>query len=113
MARIVLTTYTKTLAESLLTTLLELDPEVPIADKLGEPGVFVAGIDAISRQVIASAEYRHGGSKAWAEVVTGTLGPRNTVVLGNTTNYSFEAAISNTAKHAGAEDKVDEIIAAL
>ncbi|MEK8226462.1 UvrD-helicase domain-containing protein [Oerskovia sp. M15] len=37
-ARIVLTTYNKTLASSLLENLRLLDPRLPVADRLGDPG---------------------------------------------------------------------------
>jgi superfamily I DNA/RNA helicase len=56
-ARIVLTTYTTTLAESLETGLSRLDADLPRASKPGATGIFVAGVDAlVSRVFRASSE---------------------------------------------------------
>ncbi|MCK0093740.1 UvrD-helicase domain-containing protein [Rhodococcus sp. F64268] len=51
-ARIVLTTYNKTLAADLKAALKTLDPEIPIADRPGEPGIYVDGIDALGYAVL-------------------------------------------------------------
>lgn len=53
-ARILLTTYNTTLADALLRDLKTLDPSVPIAAKLGDPGVFVRGVDSAVRTVLNS-----------------------------------------------------------
>lgn len=53
-ARILLTTFTTNLAEALRTDLRRLDPDLPITTRPGEPGIHVAGIDAL-----ASAVLRH------------------------------------------------------
>ncbi|BBZ03830.1 DNA helicase [Mycolicibacterium chitae] len=55
-ARIILTTYNATLAQGLKTDLEALDPGVLIADRPGDPGVHVGGIDALGRDVL----YRSG-----------------------------------------------------
>ncbi|WP_137726481.1 3'-5' exonuclease [Prescottella subtropica] len=54
-ARIVLTTYNKTLAQTLASDLLLLDPQLRIAEKPGEPGVYVGGIDALGYAVLRQA----------------------------------------------------------
>lgn len=54
-AAILLTTYTKTLAESLRSDVKSLDPHVRFAAKPGDPGVHVNGIDAVVHAVITSA----------------------------------------------------------
>lgn len=54
-ARIVLTTYNKTLAQSLKSDLQLLDPTLRIAEKPGEPGVYVGGIDALGYAVLRQA----------------------------------------------------------
>lgn len=51
-ARVVLTTFTVNLAENLRRDLRRLDPEVAIAASLGEPGVFISGVDALSFAVL-------------------------------------------------------------
>ena len=53
-ARILLTTYNKTLAEALQRDLRVLDPTLPLADRLGAPGILVRGIDSVARAVIQS-----------------------------------------------------------
>ncbi|KKW65705.1 DNA helicase UvrD [Mycolicibacterium elephantis] len=54
-ARIVLTTFNSTLAQGLKTDLKALDPDVRIADRPGDPGVYVGGIDALARDVLNRA----------------------------------------------------------
>ncbi|MGV8965351.1 MAG: 3'-5' exonuclease [Cellulomonas sp.] len=54
-ARIMLTTFTRTLADALRADLRRLDPDVVIADRLGDPGVFVSGIDAAASAVLKVA----------------------------------------------------------
>ncbi|WP_062465684.1 3'-5' exonuclease [Demequina maris] len=54
-ARIVLTTYTKNLAEMLASNLRQLDPEVPLASALGERGVYITNVDALIAQVLKGA----------------------------------------------------------
>ncbi|MGC4960935.1 3'-5' exonuclease [Gordonia sp. DT101] len=51
-ARIVLTTYNRTLAADLKSALKTLDPDVVLAERLGEPGVYVSGIDALGNAVL-------------------------------------------------------------
>lgn len=50
-ARVVLTTFTRALAENLRRDLERLDPNVPIAEKLGGAGVLVRGIDQLAAEV--------------------------------------------------------------
>ncbi len=54
-ARIVLTTYNRTLADALKRDLRLLDPSITIAAKLGEPGVHVAGVDQLAAAVLKGA----------------------------------------------------------
>lgn len=54
-ARIFLTTYTTTLAESLRSGLKLLDPSVKIAVEMGDPGVFIVGIDSAVNRVLKNA----------------------------------------------------------
>lgn len=51
-ARIVLTTYNRTLAEGLKADLKALDPAVVIADAPGDPGVYVGGLDALGKTAL-------------------------------------------------------------
>jgi superfamily I DNA/RNA helicase len=51
-ARILLTTFTTNLAEALRTDLRRLDPGLAVADRLGDPGIHVTGIDALASAVL-------------------------------------------------------------
>lgn len=51
-ARILLTTFTTNLAEALRTDLRRLDPDLPVAARLGDPGIHIAGIDALASAVL-------------------------------------------------------------
>jgi superfamily I DNA/RNA helicase len=68
-SRVLLTTFTTNLADQLRTDLGRLDPGLPYAAGLAEPGVSVHGIDAL-----ASAVLRRAGAEiaADAEAVLGT-----------------------------------------
>lgn len=55
-ARIVLTTYNKTLAQALHADLLVLDSKVRIAERPGDPGVYIGGIDALGYAVLRKAD---------------------------------------------------------
>jgi hypothetical protein len=54
-ARIVLTTFTTNLADALADTLGRLDPRLPRAKALGEPGIHVTGVDALAAAVLRTA----------------------------------------------------------
>ncbi|WP_040828296.1 3'-5' exonuclease [Nocardia jiangxiensis] len=50
-ARIILTTFNKTLAKGLEADLKVLDPDVIIAKRPGDPGIYVAGIDKLASDI--------------------------------------------------------------
>ncbi|GAA2961060.1 3'-5' exonuclease [Glutamicibacter bergerei] len=54
-ARIVLTTFTRTLAASLSQSLLKLDSDLILAKNAGERGIYTSGIDALVLQVFNAA----------------------------------------------------------
>lgn len=54
-SRIVLTTFTRTLASSLVTNLKKLDPNLPEASQLGKPGIVISGIDQIAYKIVFEA----------------------------------------------------------
>lgn len=68
-SRILLTTYTKTLAENLAQNLGRLDPGLKQSDKIGEASVAVAGIDSVAFHVWSTAGA--GEQKAALERVLG------------------------------------------
>ncbi len=55
-ARIVLTTFNKTLALGLLSDLRSLDPNITEAKQPGDPGVYVRGIDALAKAALDQAD---------------------------------------------------------
>lgn len=66
--RVVLTTFTRALADNLRRDLERLDADVPIADKLGEPGVLVRGVDQLA------AEVRQLAADAFGQAALDTIG---------------------------------------
>jgi superfamily I DNA/RNA helicase len=55
-ARVVLTTFNKTLAKNLEADLQALEPGIKIANRLGAPGVYVEGIDKLANDVVRQAD---------------------------------------------------------
>ncbi len=87
--RIVLTTYTRALAENLKRDLLALQPDIRIASALGEPGVLIRGADQLGaavRQKSGSA-FGHAAGIILGEV-RGGIGQ----VTGNREGWSSAAA---------------------
>lgn len=89
-ARIVLTTFNRTLADDLAKQLNVLDNSVVIAGDLGEPGIYVAGVDAIARRVLTTA-----GDLSLA--VAQVLGARTAQVLNPTPDKAWENAAEQHA----------------
>ncbi|MDN4483204.1 3'-5' exonuclease [Demequina lignilytica] len=88
-ARIVLTTYTKNLADMLASNLRQLDTEVPIASAFGESGVYIANIDALIARVLKSA-----GADVTA-ATSAVLGRPVTHVNNRTDDGAWQAAIDS------------------
>jgi hypothetical protein len=93
--RVILTTFTRNLADALHRDLRLLDAAVPIADALGDPGVFVTGIDAAAGKVVAMASPEQLSMAA--EAVVGVGGNRAT---GRTINgqSAWQDAISTVGE---------------
>jgi superfamily I DNA/RNA helicase len=85
-SRVLLTTFTTNLADQLCSDLDRLDPGLPHAAGLGEPGVFVLGIDAL-----ASAVLRRAGADV-AEDAETVLGVATTQVASRTPAASWRDA---------------------
>ncbi|MET9327987.1 3'-5' exonuclease [Tsukamurella sp. NPDC003166] len=73
--RIVLTTFNRTLADSLKDQIRLLDPNIALTDTLGAPGVYIASVDQIAHQVVARAGDL-GGRDGKPGPVAAVLGPR-------------------------------------
>ncbi|PXY20008.1 UvrD-helicase domain-containing protein [Prauserella flavalba] len=89
-ARIVLTTFTTNLADALSDSLTQLDPRVPQAKKLGQPGVYVTGVDAL-----ASAVLRSAGSSLAASVRE-VLGEDRSAPLARTAGTRWREIVEST-----------------
>lgn len=86
-ATILLTTFNKVLADALKTDLRRLDSSIRIASRLGEPGVYIAGVDSAVHSVVAT-----GDVDGALEQVLGTRSP---TISGRTPNSAWlEAAAS-------------------
>ena len=75
-ARVVLTTFTRNLADSLERDMRLLDGSLTHADTLGEAGLFVTGVDAAAGKVLGAASAEDRG--AAVEAVLGVGGNRAT-----------------------------------
>lgn len=92
-ARVILTTFTRQLAANLQKDLERLDPKLPIAAELGEPGILIRGIDqlavAVRKQAGAAISdlamqavgipfgtnvQLVGDSSGWKDAIDGTAG---------------------------------------
>lgn len=97
-ARIVLTTFTVNLADNLRRDLLRLDPAVPIAASLGEPGIHVSGVDALSLAVL-----RTHPSEA-AAATAAVLGESRTIKGPATSSDRWSSALAASGVGEGASD---------
>ncbi|MES8510996.1 3'-5' exonuclease [Cutibacterium acnes] len=92
-ARIIITTFTKNLAHELSASLESLDPALPRASALGQPGVYVIGIDALANAVV-----REAGADV-AEAAEGVLGAPRTDLSRRTSQWLWRDVLD----HAGPE----------
>ena len=53
--RILLTTYTRNLADDLRRQVAQLDPRLPFTERLSESGVMVSGLDRVARMILQQA----------------------------------------------------------
>lgn len=75
-ARVVLTTFTRNLADELKTQVKVLDPKAPLAEKLGDSGIYVRGLDGLVSDVLRGAS-----SEELSAAVGEVLGtPRTSVI---------------------------------
>jgi hypothetical protein len=91
-SRILLTTYTRNLADDLEAQLRRLDDTVPIASHLGQAGVLVRGIDALARTVIQKAGPDIGSAAA------AVVGSGSASILKGARPGMWEEAIRDTGR---------------
>ena len=78
--RILLTTYTRNLADDLRRQVAQLAPTLPFAERLGEPGLLVSGLDRIARTVLQRAVLQRAGDSI-AQTAKQVIGRPRTRVL--------------------------------
>lgn len=88
-ARVVLTTFTRALAENLKRDLLALDPEIRIASGLGEAGVLIRGVDQLGAAVRQKAG---SGFGQVAGIILGEVRGGVGQVTGNRDGWASAAA---------------------
>ncbi|GAA1871017.1 UvrD-helicase domain-containing protein [Myceligenerans crystallogenes] len=89
-ARILLTTYNKTLAKALQDNLLTLDKTLRLAKKPGDPGIYIGTIDAVSWHLVLKGA-DHGLDVAAA--TSAVLGHTRADVVPATKDGSWKAAV--------------------
>jgi superfamily I DNA/RNA helicase len=92
-ARIVLTTFNRTLADALKDQFQILDSSIPLATDLGNPGVYIAGVDAIAHRIVATAGQSLAGTSDQPGAVVEVLGPRTSQILNPTQSQAWVNAI--------------------
>ncbi|MFG1744848.1 UvrD-helicase domain-containing protein [Micromonospora chalcea] len=89
-ARIVLTTFTTNLADALGDSLTQLDPRVPQTKTLGQPGVYVTGVDALTAAVLRTA------GNGLAPAMRDVLGEERTAPLSRTAPNLWREVVETT-----------------
>ncbi|OZC49296.1 DNA helicase UvrD [Rhodococcus sp. RS1C4] len=111
-ARIVLTTYGSTLAESLRSQFRQLDASVAVTTDLGQPGVFIAGVDSIATRVLHKYEAELGGGASGNGAVAKVLGPRTAEIFKSQAQDAWKQAIATYGVDLPGDLKVDSFFEA-
>lgn len=93
-ARVVLTTFTRTLASSLSESMAKLDPGLPLSASVGSPGIYASGIDSLVHQVFTSASAAE--SKDAINAVLGEAHASAGLRPGGGAQNAWKEAIENT-----------------
>ncbi|WP_040160243.1 3'-5' exonuclease [Mobilicoccus massiliensis] len=88
-ARILLTTFTRNLADDLARGVRSLDDSIALQTRLGQPGVYVKGIDQVAWAVVQRA------GDDIADAVAQVLGDSRTDVLSSTPSTLWQEAIED------------------
>src|SRR5699024_9908519 len=92
-ARILLTTFNRVLADMLKNDLRRLDASVPIASRLGDPGVYIAGVDSAVHSVLQRAVDAELG-----EALQEVLGSRSPSISGRAPDNAWLDAADGVAQ---------------
>ncbi|GAA4382685.1 3'-5' exonuclease [Tsukamurella soli] len=74
-ARIVLTTFNRTLADNLRRDVALLAPDLPVHNRIGDPGIYVGGIDSLASAVLRRTPDQSAATAALLGSPTKKLGP--------------------------------------
>ncbi|MFZ2527370.1 MAG: 3'-5' exonuclease [Rhodococcus sp. (in: high G+C Gram-positive bacteria)] len=102
-ARIVLTTYNRTLAEALKSQLAILDSSVTIASDLGKSGIYIAGVDAIAARMLGSFAADLSASGESPGSVAQVVGSRAVKLNKRTHKGSWKAAVTGHGDALGSD----------
>ncbi|MGQ4538420.1 UvrD-helicase domain-containing protein [Dermabacteraceae bacterium P7074] len=91
-ARIVLTTFTRNLADSLTQQVRQLDPQIKIAANLGDTGIYVCGADQLANEALT--RNRHA-TRAVQEVLGRSVSAFTRVGI-TKDGYAWPSAIKNS-----------------
>ncbi|MBW3068068.1 UvrD-helicase domain-containing protein [Actinomyces sp. 594] len=87
---ILLTTYTRNLADDLRRQVAELEPSLNFTEQVGQPGLMVSGLDKVARAIFQRA------GDAIADTASQVLGRRRTNVLAVTRKNLWDDALTLT-----------------
>ena len=90
--RVLVTTFTRNLADMLKRDLLRLDPKVPLAGDLGKPGAMVSGIDSFAAHVVREAQ------ASIATAAEAVLGVSTLEVFDRTPHAAWDDALAVAAQ---------------
>ncbi|WP_103063756.1 UvrD-helicase domain-containing protein [Actinomyces qiguomingii] len=85
---ILLTTYTRNLADDLRRQVAELEPSLNFTEQVGQPGLMVSGLDKVARAILQRA------GAAIADTAAQVLGRRRTNVLAVTRKNLWDDALT-------------------
>lgn len=104
-ARVILTTFNKTLAASLKDQVLSLDPAARVVDDAGQAGIYIRSVDALARRLLVRGAGRLGAKEGAEGPVALVLGPRSSQVLDVTRNAAWNGALDTAGDNLPADLK--------
>lgn len=105
-ARVLLTTFTRNLADDLAASLRRLDDGVQVRSRLSEPGIYVKGVDAVAWSVV-----QHAGADVESAVAS-VLGVGSASVLKGTAPGTWKEAIADFGEDLPADLRTESFFAA-
>lgn len=112
--RIVLTTYSRTLADALERTMRTLDPSLNLlsGDELGKPGIYIASVDSLAYRLAASAQRQIEDHALQDNPIHRVLGARSNHIRTNSTDELWQQAAQTAASAGLAPDLANPVFLA-